>query len=663
MLQSTPYTVPLALVVLLGVAGAALTWRKSESAAERWFVGIELSMAVWASVHLLTVSAVSLPTKERILVVGLPLLLFLPISLLGFTLHYTGRNHWVSRRTLVGLLLLPAVSAVSAATNGYHGLYYANVQSVDRGQYVLASFEWRPASTALIGLSCVIILACFGMLFEKFRRSRNVYRKLSFILLVSFGVMWLANVASFVGLSPFPHFTLLPLTFLAFGSIALLTTANVRFVRAIPLERLLSAVSTRFGGVVVMARDFIVEEIDNGVIVLDTDGVVVDINTTAKEILGVDRPVGQRISTVVDFDAIRKEGTLVVALRNDLQVDGLRDELWVDTDGGKRCYDVSVSAVTDGDDATGRVVLIHDITDQKRREEQLRERERTLQQRTTDLEQRSQQLEHQNEQLDQFASIVSHDLRNPLNVASGHAELLAAEVETTDEVDSEHVGRIVEAHERMGDIIDDALELARQGKAITETESVELAGLAAEAWENVGTDGSTLVVETDRTVGADRDRLLNVFENLFRNSVEHGSTGSRYSSSAGDTVEHATDGESEPRKTEDGATEEASVPAADGVTVTVGDTGDGFYVADDGDGIPEDKRDDVLEQGYTTSGDGTGLGLAIVDDIARAHGWTVSVTESVDGGARFEFAGVEPPGETVGHTQESASSTRDAFEP
>jgi Signal transduction histidine kinase len=68
---------------------------------------------------------------------------------------------------------------------------------------------------------------------------------------------------------------------------------------------------------------------------------------------------------------------------------------------------------------------------------------------------------------------------------------------------------------------------------------------------------------------------------------------------------------------------------------------DGFYLADDGPGIPEEDRDRVLDRGYSTTADGTGLGLAIVATVAEAHGWTVSVTDSIGGGARFEFTGVE----------------------
>ena len=79
-----------------------------------------------------------------------------------------------------------------------------------------------------------------------------------------------------------------------------------------------------------------------------------------------------------------------------------------------------------------------------------------------------------------------------------------------------------------------------------------------------------------------------------------------------------------------------------GGTVTVGplSDGSGFYVADDGPGIPAAERETIFETGYTTSDSGTGFGLSIVEDVVREHGWDVSVTESDAGGARFEFRGV-----------------------
>jgi signal transduction histidine kinase len=80
------------------------------------------------------------------------------------------------------------------------------------------------------------------------------------------------------------------------------------------------------------------------------------------------------------------------------------------------------------------------------------------------------------------------------------------------------------------------------------------------------------------------------------------------------------------------------------VTVTVGTLPDdgGFYVEDDGPGIPEEIREGIFESGYTTSQRGTGFGLAIVEDIAEAHGWTVSIHEGRTGGARFEVEVLDP---------------------
>ncbi len=208
----------------------------------------------------------------------------------------------------------------------------------------------------------------------------------------------------------------------------------------------------------------------------------------------------------------------------------------------------------------------------------------------------TERLRRQNEKLDRFASIVSHDLRNPLNVLSGSLDLAR---ETDDE---EHFDRAENAVERMEALIDDMLALARLGDSIDETERIALAEVAQESWVGVETAVGNLAVETDAVVLADRSRLRQLLENLFRNSVEHN--------------------------------EEA-------VTVTVGSTPSGFSVADDGVGIDADSREQVFESGFSTSETGTGFGLAIVEEIADAHGWDVTLTESESGGARFEFTDVD----------------------
>jgi signal transduction histidine kinase len=204
-------------------------------------------------------------------------------------------------------------------------------------------------------------------------------------------------------------------------------------------------------------------------------------------------------------------------------------------------------------------------------------------------------LARQNSQLEEFASIVSHDLRNPLNVLKSGLTLARETGE------AEHFDRSQRAADRMDALIQDLLDLARAGEEIGETSVIDLEDHVVTCWSVVSTSKATLQTETDARIRADAARLQQLFENLFRNAVEHGGPD---------------------------------------VTVTVGDLPDGFYVADDGPGIPEDEREAVLESGYSTDDDGTGYGLKIAETIALAHGWSLEVGESDDGGARFEIRGL-----------------------
>ncbi len=218
--------------------------------------------------------------------------------------------------------------------------------------------------------------------------------------------------------------------------------------------------------------------------------------------------------------------------------------------------------------------------------------------RTRRLHQRSAELERQNGRLEEFTSVVSHDLRNPLNVAQGRVEL------ARDDCESEHLDAATTAHERMDTLISDLLTLAREGDRVNETSPVRLSAVTEACWQTVETANATLTVDAEMTLRADESRLQQLLENLIRNAVEHGS---------------------------------------ERATVTVGhlDDGDGFFVEDDGSGIAAEQRSDVFEVGFSEAEGGSGFGLRIVEQVAEAHGWTVSVTDGRTGGARFEIAGVD----------------------
>jgi signal transduction histidine kinase len=211
---------------------------------------------------------------------------------------------------------------------------------------------------------------------------------------------------------------------------------------------------------------------------------------------------------------------------------------------------------------------------------------------------REQELKRRNERLDEFTSIISHELRNPLNVVDGKLEL------ARDDCESDHLADATEAVGRCQALIEDLLTLARKDSHIEQTTTVALADIAEQSWQFPTTKPADLKIETQQHIQADSNRLQQLFENLYRNAVEHG---------------------------------------GEDVTITVGDLSDedGFYVADDGPGIPKTERTAVFEAGYSTREKGTGFGLRIVKQIANAHMWEVALTESKDGGARFEITGVE----------------------
>ncbi len=228
---------------------------------------------------------------------------------------------------------------------------------------------------------------------------------------------------------------------------------------------------------------------------------------------------------------------------------------------------------------------------------------------------RERQLRRQNERLEEFAAIVSHDLRNPLNVARGELSLARSAV------DNDHLGTVDEALGRMESLIEDTLALARQGQAVSEPEPVDLGSLAEGCWGLVETGSASLRIEDPGRVMGDPDRVRQILENLFRNSIDH----------AGGWTTGEPGDQEQPGETDQVAVRIGPLP-----------DGEGYYVEDDGPGIPAEDRESVFDPGFSTDSAGSGFGLAIVQTIARAHDWSVTVTESEAGGARFEFAGVDP---------------------
>jgi len=336
---------------------------------------------------------------------------------------------------------------------------------------------------------------------------------------------------------------------------------------------------------------------------VDGEPIVHRVNDAFEETFGY--AAGTVVGESVD-DYIVPEGRAATEEATDLnerlrQGENVRREVTRKTTDGTRHFILHVVPIRlDAENASGYAIYT-DVTERREREATLRE---------------------QNERLDEFASIVSHDLRNPLSVAEGYVSL------ASDTGDPAHLDKAETALERMDELVGDLLSLARQGRSVGETEPVSIATLARDAWEIVDTAEAELVVESDVSLDADPARTRELLENVFRNSVEHGRPEADEAGDRGD----------------EGSSDGPDGHPADDLTIRVGETsfrsGDGdvtgFFVEDDGRGLPEEAHR-VFESGFTTDEEGTGLGLAISERIAEAHGWEIRALAGESGGARFEF--------------------------
>jgi signal transduction histidine kinase len=527
------YVLVFATAAVASVGAVTRARRIEHGGTRRGLVWLLLMSGGWATAH---VAYLTMPTQ------GLQYAFYTAGLVIGwasvgpwlyFCSAYTGRS--IHRNPTVRAAAVTVFLTITAikVTNPLHEWYFSVEPATEPFSYLAVT----PGVLhwVAMGLAYALAFVGFFMIFELFVSVNTDTRTL-------FGLFALTGLPVVLDVLGFSRPGILDLTYSPIGVALFAVGAFVHYFDRFQYVR-------------------VAGERDDPVVVVDEAGRIRDYNSRAATLLpsladAIDEPLADRLPDLDD------------ALDNDAIFE-------VDSPEGTRYYNPSSNPFATGTRGTGRSIVLSDVT---QREDHQRE------------------LEEKNAKLEQFASMVSHDLRNPLQVAKGRTKL-AIENESV-----AHLDPVVRAHDRMEQLIGEILTLAREGNTIDETEAVDIAGLARQSWEMVDSGSASLTVEDglSATLDADPERLRQLFENLYRNAVEHGSNQ---------------------------------------VTITVGrlDDGAGFYVADDGPGVPPEDRETVFEAGYTTNTEGTGFGLAIVSEIVDGHEWAISVTDSTDGGARFEI--------------------------
>ncbi|MDF9745275.1 histidine kinase N-terminal 7TM domain-containing protein [Natrinema salsiterrestre] len=497
-----------------------------------------------------------------------------PVWLL-LAIYYTGREYWLTKVTWGLVIAAAAIPAGLILTSPVTDVLILSWR-LEAEPFRRLAATTTAANEVLLLVTLVPIVLAFGLFFRQFLFSWRTARLQIGALLAGMASIFVPAILGANGFIPSPYG---PTGVYGAGiPFGLYGSGVFGVIVAIGLFR------TKLFGVAPLARDALFDSFDEGILVVDAELAIADYNDTAREYLPtIDENVGESLDHAYPAFVPREEtlvtdGGTAVSEADFETIEASAETGFAETvrsSDGDRTLRITVFEVASGGEPRGYGLIVRDVTE---------------------LEAYAADLERKTEQLERFAGVLSHDLRNPVSVALGYAEL------EQENRESEHLQKAIGALERIDETIEDLLMLSREGEAIDDPEPVPLRSVVEEAWTTSETKTAALKVEIgDGTrVRADASRLRTLLENLFRNAAEHG-----------------------------------------GETVRVGSLEDGFFVEDDGPGIPVDERETVFEYGRTTREEGTGFGLAIVRSIATAHGWSIAATEGRDGGARFEISGAE----------------------
>ncbi|THE64453.1 histidine kinase [Salinadaptatus halalkaliphilus] len=588
-LQNTPSVLLFGNVFLFSVAAVVCfvslrrVDRIEDPGSQRGLRALLVLSGLWAVAHVGYIAAPTSQLQYWFYVGGLVVGLATVGPWLYFCSAYTGRSLHRNTRIRQSAVGVYLLIVTLKVTNPIHGQYFTVSPSAIPFPHLMVQHE--PLHWIIMGLAYALAFIGFFMLYE-------LFVEVNYDTVALFGIVSLSGLPVLLDVGSMTTHQLVEFTYQPLG-----VAAFAIGVFYIYIDRFQTINLTG--------------ETSSPMILVDEDDRIRDYNRAARSLFPALRGAND-----VPIESVLP--SILEALETPDRI------LESERDGNTTYYRLTTNPFSSDQKQLGRMITLADVT----RREQYRRR-----------------LEQQNDRLEEFASIISHDLRNPMMVAKARIEF------AVEEGDISHLQSADEALDRMDELIEDILQLAREGQEIGETVPVDIASVAENSWQMVDTADASLRLEEplDRTVDADPERLQQLFENLFRNALEHGSTSPR-SHAHEDTVEHGSTSHAEPDDSVDAVEHGSASPASstrrdavehggDELSVTVGTlpSGTGFYIEDTGTGIPADIRDEIFEPGFTTNEAGTGFGLSIVNEVVEAHGWDIRATDGTTGGARFEI--------------------------
>lgn len=601
-LALTPYSIPLILSAGISAWLAFLVWRRRPGPGVYPLVAILALIMLWNVAYNFEISAAAEASKRLLAGIQYIAITLIPVSWLAFVLEYTGREKWLTQRNLTLLLVEPVIIITIALTNRYHPLLYTSVTLQPEADYTIMITQKGPAFWLHWVYAYVVLLTATVLLLRSLWRTPQIYRGQLVAMLIGAFTPWIANLLYVTELNPLPLFDFTPVAFSLSGLAFAYSMLRYRLMDIVPV-----------------ARDLVIESMSDAMLLLDNKGRIVDANPAARLALS------SKYDTLVSKDTIIGKPARLV-LRS---YEGLADKYanvaeasdvisLGETLADQRFYDMRISPLHNrSGNLTGRVIVLHDVTDMKRANERIRAQNQTLIKTNEALERAQKAATEANRLKTEFLATMSHELRTPLNAIIGFSDLMMGGVTgELNERQVDYINRILNNSERLLALINDILDVAKieAGRLEIVEAPFSPSGLVKRIQSQLQSiaEAKKLTFKTyldadlpERLIG-DEHRLEQILTNLVSNAI---------------------------RFTETGSVEVRLARAGDEAWM--------IHVKDTGVGIPAHALEYIFDEFRQVDGStqrehgGTGLGLAVVKKLALLMNGKVSVESEVGRGSVF----------------------------
>ena len=578
--QFTPYAYPLAIAALLAALLAFYMWERRSTSGAKPAAVLLLALSVWSIGYSLEFMGADLATKifwAKIQYFGI---VTLPVGLLMFALVFSGKSAWITTPRLAVLMVIPVATLVLALSNELHQLIWADWSLGTIGDTFVLNLEHGLGFWIYITYTYILLAISTILIFRASARSSGIYRGQMASLLVGIAAPWLGNIISLSGVFPLP-IDLTPFAFMITGLAIAWSVYKHQLLNIAPV-----------------GLETVIQSMNDAVFILDTRNNIVDANPASRKALSLtsEEIVGRNVREV-----FKDQSDLIDLYENAINI---REEIAVGTDSQKEFYEISISPLTDHQDKIlGRAVILHDISDRKKAENAM-------------MMARDQALEASRVK-SQFLARIGHELRTPLGVIRGYADLLKEPAYgALSEQQIKAVNEIIDSTQRVSDMVSELLDEARLAAGAVELEIKPFTPklLLKDVQEKLSilaqkkglTLKSTLEPELPDKLHGDPVRINQMITNLTSNSIKF-------------TKEGEVNIRFYLRSKNKWAME----------------------VSDTGPGIPKEAQKDIFEPFRQADGSiarkygGTGLGLSIVKHLTNMMDGKIEVKSKVGEGSTF----------------------------